>query len=74
MPYFKTSQEWLEQSILLLEARPTTVRTYRPPPPSPPLRRPLPRGGRNAAGGQEYTKTRKNRRARLAPTTYVRAC
>ncbi|GJN76799.1 signal recognition particle protein (SRP9) domain-containing protein [Purpureocillium lilacinum] len=26
MPYFKTSQEWLEQSILLLEARPTTTR------------------------------------------------
>lgn len=25
MTYFKTSQEWLEQSILLLEARPTTV-------------------------------------------------
>lgn len=26
MPYFKSSQEWLEQSALLLEARPSTVR------------------------------------------------
>ncbi|CAM1502832.1 Fc.00g076080.m01.CDS01 [Cosmosporella sp. VM-42] len=26
MPYFKTSQEWLEQSTLLLEARPATTR------------------------------------------------
>ncbi|KYK54564.1 hypothetical protein DCS_06524 [Drechmeria coniospora] len=26
MPYFKTSQEWLEQSVLLIEARPTTTR------------------------------------------------
>ncbi|KAJ6447042.1 signal recognition particle protein (SRP9) domain-containing protein [Purpureocillium lavendulum] len=26
MPYFKTSQEWLEQSTLLLEARPSTTR------------------------------------------------
>lgn len=26
MPYFKTSQEWLDQSALLLEARPATVR------------------------------------------------
>lgn len=26
MPYFKTSQEWLDQSIALLEARPATVR------------------------------------------------
>ncbi|PHH77202.1 hypothetical protein CDD80_818 [Ophiocordyceps camponoti-rufipedis] len=25
MPYFSTSQEWLDQSALLLEARPTTV-------------------------------------------------
>lgn len=27
MPYFKTSQEWLDQSTLLLEARPKTVCT-----------------------------------------------
>ncbi|KAK2594231.1 hypothetical protein QQS21_008073 [Conoideocrella luteorostrata] len=26
MPYFKASQEWLHQSTLLLEARPTTTR------------------------------------------------
>ncbi|KAF4123277.1 Signal recognition particle 9 kDa protein (SRP9) [Geosmithia morbida] len=26
MPYFKTSQEWLDQSKLLLEARPSTTR------------------------------------------------
>ncbi|OAA44873.1 Signal recognition particle, SRP9 subunit [Metarhizium rileyi] len=26
MPYFKSSQEWLEQSTLLLEARPSTTR------------------------------------------------
>ncbi|KAJ4162459.1 hypothetical protein NW754_013888 [Fusarium falciforme] len=26
MPYFKTSQEWLDQSIALLEARPATTR------------------------------------------------
>lgn len=26
MPYFKTAQEWLDQSRLLLEARPSTVR------------------------------------------------
>ncbi|PNY27223.1 Uncharacterized protein TCAP_02834 [Tolypocladium capitatum] len=26
MPYFKSSQEWLEQSVLLLEARPSTTR------------------------------------------------
>jgi hypothetical protein len=26
MPYFKTSQEWLDQSALLLEARPATTR------------------------------------------------
>ncbi|KAH7313292.1 signal recognition particle 9 kDa protein-domain-containing protein [Stachybotrys elegans] len=26
MPYFKTSQEWLEQSVMLLEARPETTR------------------------------------------------
>ncbi|KOS19090.1 Uncharacterized protein ESCO_001117 [Escovopsis weberi] len=26
MPYFKTSQEWLDQSILLIEARPSTTR------------------------------------------------
>jgi hypothetical protein len=25
MPYFKTAQEWLDQSKLLLEARPATV-------------------------------------------------
>lgn len=25
MPYFKTAQEWLDQSKLLLEARPSTV-------------------------------------------------
>lgn len=33
MPYFKTSQEWLDQSLLLLEARPETVCAQ----PSPPL-------------------------------------
>ena len=27
MPYYATSQEWLRQSSLLLEARPSTVRT-----------------------------------------------
>ncbi|KAK5988800.1 hypothetical protein PT974_10291 [Cladobotryum mycophilum] len=26
MPYFKTSQEWLDQSALLIEARPATTR------------------------------------------------
>ncbi|PHH61048.1 hypothetical protein CDD81_816 [Ophiocordyceps australis] len=26
MPYFKSSQEWLDQSLLLLEARPSTTR------------------------------------------------
>jgi hypothetical protein len=26
MPYYKSSQEWLEQSVLLLEARPETTR------------------------------------------------
>ncbi|KAM0436197.1 hypothetical protein ACHAPT_003089 [Fusarium lateritium] len=26
MPYFKTSQEWLDQSVALLEARPATTR------------------------------------------------
>ncbi|KAM4055366.1 signal recognition particle 9 kDa protein (SRP9) domain-containing protein [Hirsutella rhossiliensis] len=26
MPYFKSSQEWVEQSVLLLEARPSTTR------------------------------------------------
>lgn len=31
MPYFKTSQEWLDQSIALLEARPATVRPSFPP-------------------------------------------
>lgn len=30
MPYFATSQEWLRQSALLFEARPTTVSTYAP--------------------------------------------
>ncbi|KJZ76045.1 hypothetical protein HIM_04501 [Hirsutella minnesotensis 3608] len=26
MPYFKSSQEWLDQSVLLIEARPSTTR------------------------------------------------
>lgn len=38
MPFIPTSQEWLTQSALLLEARPTTVRCHLPPlPPPPPL-------------------------------------
>lgn len=31
MPYFDTSQQWLEQSSLLLKARPTTVCTSNEP-------------------------------------------
>ena len=31
MPYFKTAQEWLDQSNLLLQARPATVRPSFPP-------------------------------------------
>lgn len=39
MPYFKSSQEWLEQSTLLLEARPSTVRAIHRSTPSLYLRR-----------------------------------
>ncbi|KAH8169592.1 signal recognition particle 9 kDa protein (SRP9) domain-containing protein [Sarocladium implicatum] len=40
MPYFETSQEWLDQSLLLLEARPETTRittkySLKPLPPRP---------------------------------------
>ncbi|KAL8868899.1 MAG: hypothetical protein Q9198_008026 [Flavoplaca austrocitrina] len=44
MPYFPDSQQWLQQSSLLLEARPTTTRIttkYRISPP-PPLRKSKP--------------------------------
>lgn len=30
MPYFKTGQEWMEQSALLIEARPKTVCSHAP--------------------------------------------
>jgi hypothetical protein len=43
MPYLPTSQQWLQQSALLLEARPTTVRIpllSSPPPYPAPLRSP----------------------------------
>ncbi|KAL8930697.1 MAG: hypothetical protein Q9208_000568 [Pyrenodesmia sp. 3 TL-2023] len=42
MPYFKDSQEWLHQSVLLLSARPTTTRIttkYRVSPPQFPRAR-----------------------------------
>ncbi|PFH61801.1 hypothetical protein XA68_16229 [Ophiocordyceps unilateralis] len=66
MPYFHSSQEWLEQSVLLVEARPSTTRiTTRYS-----IKAVKPFVEKKAAGDQDVTPTTRPPRARLVLKTF----
>ncbi|GAB0135580.1 hypothetical protein EsDP_00003913 [Epichloe bromicola] len=70
MPCFKSSQEWLEQSTLLLEARPSTTRITTRYSIKPVPSRKTSRDATGDAGTTETAGTSKPPRGSLVITTY----